>query len=118
MAITIFEVTWLLALFKDLGLPSLAPSILKCDNQAALYIAANPMFHERTKHIEVDCHFIRDKMKVGIIKPTYVHTKGQLVDVFTKIVSVNQHTNLLAKLGVLDVFIPPNLRGSVEADAC
>ena len=104
MATTTCEVTWLIQLFKDLGLSDLAPVTLKCDNQAALYIAANPVFHERTKHIEVDCHFIRDKMKTGIIQPTYVSTKAQLADVFTKILSIAQHSHLLSKLGVYNIF--------------
>ena len=80
------EVIWLLSLFNDLGLIALAPALLKCDNQAALYIAANPVFHEHTKHIEVDCHFVREKMQAGIIHPTYFHTKAQLADIFPKIV--------------------------------
>ena len=50
MAATCCEVTWLLSLLKDLGLKNLTPINLKCDNQAALFIAENPMFHERTKH--------------------------------------------------------------------
>lgn len=63
MAIATCEVTWLTSLLKELGIKNLAPAVLKCGNQATLYIAANPVFHERTKHIEIDCHFIRDKVK-------------------------------------------------------
>ncbi|GJZ75366.1 retrovirus-related pol polyprotein from transposon TNT 1-94, partial [Tanacetum coccineum] len=100
MALTCCEVTWLVNLFKDLGIKDLEPMDLHCDNQAALYIAANPVFHSRTKHIEVDCHFVRDQMKAGKINPSYIHTKSQLADVFTKVVTVEQHNKLLSKLGV------------------
>ncbi|GJT46623.1 retrovirus-related pol polyprotein from transposon TNT 1-94 [Tanacetum coccineum] len=100
MALTCCEVTWLVSLLKDLGIKNLEPIDLYCDNQAALYIAANPVFHARTKHIEVDCHYVRDQLKAGVIKPSYVHTKSQLADVFTKVISVDQHTKLLSKLGV------------------
>lgn len=58
MALTACEITWLSALLKDMGLHNLPPAILKCDNQAAISIAANPVMHERTKHIEIDCHFV------------------------------------------------------------
>ncbi|XP_074314341.1 secreted RxLR effector protein 161-like [Silene latifolia] len=81
MAMTTCEVTWLFQLLQDLGLKHLGPAHLKCDNQAALAIAANPVYHERTKHIEVDCHFIREKIQQGLLTTSYVNTKEQVADV-------------------------------------
>ena len=74
MAVTCYEITWLLSLLKDLGLKDIHPVTLHCDNQAAIHIAANPVFHARTKHIEADCHYVRDQVKEGVVKPTYLHT--------------------------------------------
>lgn len=100
MALTTCEVTWLMSLLKDLGLKKLQTAALKCDNQAALCIAANPFYHERTKHIEVDCHFLREKVAQGTIQTSYVPSKEQLADILTKVLPVQQHNKLLRKMGV------------------
>lgn len=82
----------IVALLKDMGLHDLPPTLLQYDNKAAIAIAANPIFHERTKHIEVDCHFIRDKIASGVITTQYVPSHSQLADIMTKQLSVKQHT--------------------------
>ena len=84
MAGTCCELTWLQYLLTDLHVPISRTAIMFCDNQAALHIAANPVFHERTRHIEMDCHFIRDKILDGSIATRYVSSPQQLADIFTK----------------------------------
>ncbi|XP_039169889.1 uncharacterized mitochondrial protein AtMg00810-like [Eucalyptus grandis] len=63
MAKTVCEIVWLRGLLLDLGAPVKGPTLLICDNDSALKLAANPVLHERTKHIEVDCHFTREKIQ-------------------------------------------------------
>lgn len=67
MADTCCEIQWLINLFHELGCPKMAPVTLYCDNKSALYIASNPVFHERTKHISIDCHLVREKLQQGLI---------------------------------------------------
>ncbi|XP_023924662.1 uncharacterized mitochondrial protein AtMg00810-like [Quercus suber] len=71
MAITVFEMTWSLALLKDLVIYHPQPALLFCDNQAAIYIGENLVFHERNKHIEVDCHVVRDKVQDNVVRLAY-----------------------------------------------
>ncbi|KAL0399800.1 UNVERIFIED_CONTAM: putative mitochondrial protein [Sesamum radiatum] len=74
MAATVCELLWLSYILADLGISFPLPVELFCDNKAAIYITANPVFHERTKHIEMDCHIVRDAFKEGFILPTYVRS--------------------------------------------
>jgi hypothetical protein len=84
MASTTSELIWLHSLLADLSVPHSQPMFLHCDNQSALHIAANLVFHERTKHIEIDCHFIREHLQSSIIATQYISTHFQLEDILTK----------------------------------
>ncbi|XP_019242235.1 PREDICTED: uncharacterized protein LOC109222326 [Nicotiana attenuata] len=101
-------VTWLVRLLEDL---SISPSLLvplHSNSQAAIHIAKNPVFHERTKHVELDCHFVRQQFQAEIISLTFVPSHQQVVDVFTKH-SGPLHRSIIGKLGVTSS--PSNLRG-------
>ena len=113
LASTVSELVWLLGLLKEVGSKIQVPVQIYSDSKAAIQIAANPVYHERTKHIEIDCHFIREKLQKGLIKVEYISTKEQPADVLTKGLSRLQHEHLLSKLGVLNIFAPPSLKGSV-----
>lgn len=74
MALASCELIWLKQLIRELKFEGAAQMALICDNQAALHIASNPVFHERTQHIEVDCHFIIQKIESGDIITRFVHS--------------------------------------------
>jgi len=107
MAKTTCEIVWIQGLIRDLGIRLKGPTKLFCDNDAALKLAANLVMHERTKHIKVDCHFTREKIQEGIIETRGIGIAEQPADIFTKPLCQRQHTYLLSKLGVLDIYKPP-----------
>ena len=84
LANTTFELLWLRWLLKNLGVSTSSATPLYCDNQSASHIAQNDIFHERIKHNEIDCHFIRYHLVHGALKLFFVSSKDQLADIFTK----------------------------------
>lgn len=106
MTLIVKEIMWVKALLVDMGVIHKPPVILFCDSKAALHISANPVFHERTKHIEKDCHFIRDELLRGTIKAKHVSTREQLADFFTKALGKKEFDKFIGKLGVCDLHSP------------
>ncbi|KAG7527831.1 Integrase catalytic core [Arabidopsis thaliana x Arabidopsis arenosa] len=94
------ELMWLKALLKDFGIDTPKPITMHCDNQAAIHIASNSVFHERTKHIEVDCHKVREQVQLGVILPCYTESEEQLADIFTKGASTKVCEYIHHKLGL------------------
>ncbi|XP_019236610.1 PREDICTED: uncharacterized protein LOC109216853 [Nicotiana attenuata] len=106
------ELTWLVRILEDLSAPITLPIPLHSDSKAAIHIARNPVFHERTKYVEIDCHFVRKQFLSGLITLSFVPSKAQLADIFTKPLSGVSHRDILGKLG--GTKFPSNLRGDVE----
>ena len=75
MSETTSELVWLANLLHDLQVQVTYPLTLFCDNKAAQYIAANPVFHNRTKHLDIDCHYVRDKLQEGFLQTSHVSTR-------------------------------------------
>lgn len=100
------ELKWLKSLLQSFGLDHSSPMKLFCDSKLAMYIAANPVFHERTKHIERDCHHVRDALKAKLITTEHVTSKNQLADVLTKALPRPQFDFLMSKLAVRNLTLP------------
>ncbi|PKU77657.1 Retrovirus-related Pol polyprotein from transposon TNT 1-94 [Dendrobium catenatum] len=94
------EVVWLRRLAVELHLPQPNPTTIHCDNTSAIAIAKNPVFHARTKHIEIDYHFIRQQISTGDIKLVHISSKDEVADIFTKPFSITRFNELRTKLTI------------------
>ena len=106
MASTVSEVLWVTWLLKDLQVVIDSPSTLFCDNQAARHIDNNPVFHERTKHVEMDCFFVRERVASREVVLMKIDSKMQVADLLTKGLGTNQLQFLLGKMGVKNLHAP------------
>jgi hypothetical protein len=78
------EAIWIESLLKELGVARQRTPIIWCDNLGATYLTANPVFHAQTKHIEIDFHFVRERVAAGELDVRFISSNDQLADVFTK----------------------------------
>jgi hypothetical protein len=84
VANSVAEVTWLHQLLLELHAPPRHASLVYCDNISAIYMSSNPIQHQHTKHIEIDLHFVRERVAVGDVRVMHVPTSSQYADIFTK----------------------------------
>lgn len=115
MAYAVCEATWLYNLLKELHFSMPTPLPLYCDNTSAISIVENLVLHERKKHIELDVHLVREKVKAGFVQPLYLSTIDQPADLLTKALTASRASYLLSKLGAVNIFHPPNLRGGIRS---
>ncbi|CAL0306711.1 unnamed protein product [Lupinus luteus] len=106
LAIASCEIEWLTFLLNDLCIDYKSPALLYCDSNSARYIAANSVFHERTKHIEIDCHVTRERLQNKLFHLLPIDTKEQVADIMTKALEPATFNYLLSKLGVLNIYSP------------
>ncbi|XP_042983400.1 uncharacterized mitochondrial protein AtMg00810-like [Carya illinoinensis] len=103
LASTTCELQWLVYLLADFNIVHSQAVLLYTDSKPASDIASNPVHHERTKHIQLDCHLVREKLQEGLIKIIHIPSKHQLADILTKpLGSLNFH-HLLCKMGMINI---------------
>lgn len=106
MAQATCELLWLQQLLTFLHIKVSTGAKLFCDNKSAMYIATNPVFHERTKHVEIDCHTVRDQVKNGFLKLMHVASANQHADILTKPLHPGPFNSILSRMSTSSLFTP------------
>ena len=106
MAQFVCEIMWIRQFLMEVDIETSVPAKFWCVNQDTMHIASNSIFHERTKHIEIDCHFVYKKIQLGLIFTGYVKTREQLGNIFTKTLSGDRVSYLCNKLGMINIYAP------------
>ena len=100
------EASWLRQVFLELCCPLRRATVVYCDNVSAVYLSTNPVQHQRTKHIEIDLHFVRERVALGEVRVLHVPTTSQYADIFTKGLPTSVFTEFRSSLNVRG---PPSL---------
>ncbi|KAL0342499.1 UNVERIFIED_CONTAM: Retrovirus-related Pol polyprotein from transposon RE2 [Sesamum calycinum] len=111
LAATVCELQWISYILPGLGFSPSLPIRMFCDNKATLHIMANPIFHERTKNLYIDCHVVRNQYHSGFVLSLFVRSKEQLADIFTKNLSGPLFASLLSKLDLFSLLPGPSCAG-------
>jgi hypothetical protein len=94
------QATWLRQLLLELHNPLRHAVVVYCDNSSAVYLSSNPVQHQRTKHVEIDLHFIRERVALGHVRVLHVPTTSQFTDIFTKGLPSSVFTEFRTSLNV------------------
>lgn len=100
VANAVAETSWLHQLLQELHCPPSKATLVYCDNISAAYLSANPVHHQRTKHIEIDIHFVRDKVALGQVRVLHVPSSHQFADIFTKGLPSSLFHDFVASLNI------------------
>jgi hypothetical protein len=94
------EASWLRQLLAELHSPLRRATVVYCDNISAVYLSTNPVQHQRTKHVEIDLHFVRDRVAIGEVRVLHVPTTSQFADIFTKGLPSSTFTDFRSSLNI------------------
>jgi len=100
VANVVAEVSWLRQLLVELHVPLRRTTLVYCDNISIVYMSSNPVQHQRTKHVEIDLHFVRDRVATGDVRVLHVPTSSQYADIFTKGLPSSVFTEFRSSLNV------------------
>ncbi|KAL7585123.1 hypothetical protein Lser_V15G44364 [Lactuca serriola] len=106
IASTTCEIIWLRQLLRDFDINNTEATLLFCDNDSAIKIASNPIFHERTKHLEIDLHFVQERVLNQTIRLMPIKSEFQLADLFTKPLPSTKLLPLMSKMSLKNIYSP------------
>jgi len=106
LSLVVCEMLWIRSLLSELNVLRKGTSKLWCDNKSAINIANNPVQHDRTKHVEVDRFFIKEKIDEGTLELSHVILREQLADCLTKGLGVKECELACSKMGMIDIYHP------------
>ena len=101
MSDTASELVWINGLLENLKVSIQLPITMYCDHASAEHLAQNPKFHEKTKHLNRDMHYVREQVEEGFISTAHVKSVDQLADLLTKSLASTHHHSLCSKLGLV-----------------